>query len=286
MVRLAAFLVLAVLASGCSTPKFSITASTLQVNGDSAGRQVASSIPLESLMERFDMTDRDGRQISYIAFTDTDYGGLLFVDDRLYGTLSKRDAHAFYSCRGHVSVTNGYWARDALDWADLLLGTATPATSVSLNFSGKPAVQSVKEVASNPMLSDAKSLINMGTNPLSIFNTLNSTRSNYMERERYKNTLQALNSLAPGDEEQKLATIAKPEDISFTNGGMVMAYPGYLQDFYVSEGVVRVRQQPSFLRLSHQSAAIFYVPGLLWEQCNPRNWLRALPVDWSPPAPQ
>lgn len=286
MIRLAAFLALAVLASGCSTPELSITASVIHVNGNSTGRQVASEIPLESLMERFDMTGQDGRQISYMAFTDTDYGGLLFVDDKLYGTLSKRDAHAFYSCRGHVSVTNGYWAHDAQEWADLLLGAATPAASVTLNFSGKPAVQSVKEVASNPMLSDAKSLISMSANPLSIFSTLNTTRSNYMEREKYKKTLQALDSLVPGDEEQKLANIAKPEDISFISNGMVMAYPNYLQDFYIKNGVVKVRQKPSFLRLAHYNAAIFYVQGVLWEKCDPRNWLQALPEDWSLPAPE
>ncbi len=253
------------------------------VDDNSVGRQVLTTVPSESAMERFEMLDSKGREIAYVAFTDTDYGGLLFIDNKLYGTLSKRDARAFYSCRGYTTNTHYHWARDALAWYDSLLAAVTPAKSVTLDFSGKTSMQSIKEVVSNPVLTDFKSLWSMGTNPFSIFGTLSSAHSNMVDREKYEKTQQALNTLVPGDSEEKLARIVRPEDVSFTSDGMVMAYPKFSLDSYVNGGVVKVLQQPSFDRLGRLHAAIFYLPNLRWDQCTPRNWRQALPADWQPP---
>lgn len=209
---------------------------------------------------------------------------LLFIDNKLYGTLSKRDARAFYSCRGYATNTHYHWARDALDWSDSLLAAVIPAKSVTLYFSGKTSMQSIKEVVSNPVLTDFKSLWSMGTNPFSIFSTRSSARSNMVYREKYEKTQQALSTLVPGDSEEKVARIVRPEDVSFTSDGMVMAYPKFSLDSYVNGGVVKVLQQPSFDRLGRLHAAIFYLPNLRWDQCTPSNWRQALPVDWKPPA--
>jgi hypothetical protein len=279
---------LGVLCAACATEKTgkserSAMATSMQVDGKSAGRNVLAAVPAESAMERFATIDRQGRSISYVAFTDTDYGGLLFVDERLYGSLSKRDARAFYSCRGYTSATRYHWARDAADWTDTLFVAAVPAQSVTLDFSGKSTMQSVKEVVSNPLLSDVRSLVGMGTNPLSIFSKLSSAHSNMVEREKYDKTLQGLRGLSPGDSEEKVAQITRPEDLSFTIDGMVMAYPRFSLDFYVNAGSVKVIQQPSFHRLSRLHAAIFYLPDLRWDQCTPKNWRQALPADWTPP---
>ena len=274
---------------GCATdkpaakPERKASATSMLVDGASVGRKVLAEIPAESAMERFEMLDRKGREVAYVAFTDTDYGGLLFLDNKIYGTLSKRDARAFYSCRGYSTATHYHWAHDALDWSDSLLAAATPAMSVTLDFSGKSTMQSVKEVVSNPVLSDVRSLVAMGTNPFSIFSKLSSARSNMVERENYEKTQQALSTLMPGDSEEKVAQIVRPEDVSFTIDGMVMAYPKFSLDFYVNGGIVKVLQQPSFHRLSHLHAAIFYVPNLRWDQCTPHSWRQALPVDWQPP---
>lgn len=288
MNRTLAALLLAALCAGCATeksgkPQRNVTATSMRVDGNSVGHKVVMSVPAESAMERFEMLDRAGRRLTYVAFTDTDYGGMLFVDDKLYGMLSKRDARAFYSCRGYATATYYHWARDAQDWAETLIAAATPAQSVTLDFSGKTTVQSVKEVVSNPLLSDVKSLIGMGTNPFSILSKLTSAHSNMVEREKYEKTLQALRTLAPGDSEDKVAQIVRPEDISFTIDGMVMAYPKFSLDFYVNGGVVKVLQQPSFHRLGRLQAAIFYVPNLRWDQCLPQSWRQALPADWQPP---
>ncbi len=145
-------------------------------------------------------------------------------------------------------------------------------------------MQSVKEVVGNPVLSDVRSIVGMGTNPLSIFSTLSSARSNMVEREKYEKTLEALRSLTPGDSEEKVAQITRPEDLSFTIDGMVMAYPRFSLDFYINAGVVKVIQQPSFHRLSRLQAAIFYLPDLRWDQCTPTNWRNALSAEWVPPA--
>ncbi len=287
MIRIIALLLFSMLGSGCATKNTpwppSATAESLQVDSTSIGRKVLTSVPSESAMERFDMVDRAGRRISYVAFTDTEYGGLLFIDNRFHGTLSKRDARAFYSCRGYNTATHYHWARDAPEWIDTLVEAATPATSALLNFSGKTTYQSIKEVVSNPVLTDVKSLVDMGTNPLNIFRTLSSAHTNMVEREKFEKTLQALNDLIPGDSEDKVAQIVRPEDVSFTSDGMVMAYPRFSIDFYINAGVVKVLQQPSFHRLSRLHAAIFYVSNLRWDHCTPQNWRLALPPDWQPP---
>lgn len=288
MIRNASVLLLAAFCLGCAAdkpvkPERNTGAISMQVDQASDGHKVLAGVPTESAMERFEMLDREGRRISYLAFTDTDYGGLLFLDNKIYGTLSKRDARAFYSCRGYTTATHYHWARDALDWADSLLAAVTPAKSATLNFSGKSTMQSIKEVVGNPLLSDVRSLVDMGANPFSIFSKLNSARSNMVERENYEKTQQALSTLIPDDSEAKVAQIVRPEDISFTSDGMVMAYPKFSLDFYVNGGVVKVLQQPSFHRLSRLHAAIFYVPNLRWDQCTPRDWRQALPADWQPP---
>lgn len=231
------------------------------------------------------MVDREGRRFSYVAFTDTDYGGLLFLDNRLYGAVSKRDALAFYSCRGYISATQHYWASDASDWIGSLMKATTPETQVTLKFTSKGVIQRVEKAASNPMLSTVNSLVNIGTNPFSIFRTLNMSRNSLAAQENYEKTLQALNSLMPGDSESKLAKIVRPEDVSFTSNGIVMAYPSFLQDFYVNDGIVKVQQQPSFYQLSHRHAAIFYIRDMHWDKCTPKNWRQAMPLDWKSPAP-
>lgn len=287
MLRTALVLAAAVACVGCSTePRKSernFTATSLTVDQASIGRQVLAAVPAESAMERFELIDRQGRRVSYVAFTDTDFGGLLFFDDKLHGMLSKRDARAFYSCRGYVSATRHHWARDAADWTDALSAAAAPRESATLDFSGKTTMQSIKEVVRNPLLSDVRSLVDMGSNPFSIFRTLNSAHTNMVEREKFEKTMQALGQLMPGDSEDKVARIVRPEDISFTSDGMVMAYPRFSLDFYVSDGAIKVLQQPSFHRLSRLHAAIFYVPNLHWDRCTPSHWRTALPEDWKPP---
>ena len=282
---------LAVVCAGCATrgPQESeqrFTATSLEVDARSEARVVISAVPPESAMERFGMIDRRGQLVSYVGFTDTAYGGLVFIDGALLGHVWKRDGQAFYSCRGYYSASHYHWARDATEWADGLIAATVPADRVTLDFSGKSTVQSIREVVGNPVLSDVKSLVDMGTSPLSIIRTLTSARSNMVKRERYEKNLQALRILAPGDSEEKVASIVRPEDLSFTSDGMVLAYPRYSLDFYVNAGIVKVIQQPSFHRLSRSSAAIFYVPDLRWDRCTPSTWREALPRDWKLPAHQ
>jgi hypothetical protein len=213
---------------------------------------------------------------------DSDYGGLIFLKNRLAGTISHREARAFYSCRGYVTATKGYWASNTSEWVNSLIEGITPATSIELKFPNKTTTERIKEASSNPLLSTVKSLVGMGTNPLSIFRTFNAARSSEEERVKYEKTLQALNNIVPGDSETKLAEIVRPEDMSFAGKGIVMAYPTFFQDFYINEGMVKVQQQPSFQRLSRLHAAIFYVRNMRWDQCSPASWRNAIPADWKP----
>lgn len=275
--RFIAVVVLAVL-TGCSTAsRKNAPIPDMTVNMDSNGRQVLAAIPAESAMERFEMIDPQGRIISYVALTDTDTGALVFVNQKLYGTLSHHDAQAFYSCRGYVTNASSHWAHEAADWGASLLADSKPATEVKLKFSGKSTTQSIKEVAESPLLKKLKSIFSIGSNPLGIFNSLNTARSDMEESGQFDKVKNGLSSITPGMSESKVAEVMKPEDVSFIGGGMAMIYPAHLVEYYVADGVVKVIQQPSFNFLFRTHAAVFYEPGALWEFCTPLRWKEAVP---------
>jgi hypothetical protein len=254
-------------------------ASSITVDQRSNARQVLETVPLESAMERFELLDEHGRVISYVAFTDTQVGALVFVDQKLYGTLSPRDAQAFYSCRGYVTAMNKHWAKEAGEWGNSLLQNTTRASSVRLDFSGKSTTQSIKEVVkNNPFLDQLKILVSMGSNPLNIFKTLDRLHDNMLARERYEKTLQGLSVITPGMSELQLADVVMPEEVSFTNGGVVMAYPTHLVEYFVNEGMVKVIQQPSFNYLSRTQVTLFYVANAQWGLCTPSGWKSAFPT--------
>lgn len=273
----------AMLLMGCVTaqktnnPDRNFNAASLTVDLASNGRQVLDSVPAESAMDRFEMIDPQGRVISYIAFTDTGTGALVFVDQKLHGTLSHRDAQAFYTCRGHATTATSHWAHEAADWAASLLANSKPATVAELEFSGKSTFQSLKEVAESPFLKKLKSLFSMGSNPLGIFSSLNTARSEMELNDQFDKAMKELNLIRPGMSESRVAEIKKPEDISFAGGGVVMAYPSHLLEYYTAEGVVKVIQQPSFYFLSKTHAALFYAPNAQWSLCTPLRWKEALP---------
>lgn len=268
---------------GCSTFSLSNKPTVLTVDGNSTGREVISKVPTDYAVERFDMVGRDKLRYTYVALNTTPFGGLLFIDNKFYGTVTKRDARAFYSCRGYVSATQSYWAREAANWADALQAAATPASSVTLSFPAESRLQSAKEHASNPFISTIRSLVGIGSNPLNIVSRLDSAHDNLGDTEKHETTLAALKKLAPGDSEASLAKIVNPEDMSFTSDGIVMAYPSFMLDFYVSNGTVDVLQQPSFQRLSREHPEIFYVRNMRWGRCDPLHWRDAMPPDWTEP---
>ena len=251
--------------------------STLTVGLKDDARHILDVVPSESAMELFDIHTADGRNISYVAFTDTDVGGLVFVESKLFGTVSRRDAQSFYSCRGYATTVQAHWAEEAPDWVNALLAATTPASSVTLHFSGKSTPQSIKEVANNQMLSQL-SLFDLSTNPFSLLRKLNSARDNMREREKYESTLQALKAITTGTSEAKISEILMPEDVFFGDGGLVLAYPRFALEYYVSAGTVKITQQPSFYRISRVRPALFYAPNVKWEQCTPQSWRSAMPV--------
>lgn len=252
-------------------------ATSLTVTTDSNAREVLQGVPPESAMERFEVQDQQKRIVSYVALTDTEFGGVVFVEQKLVGTISRHDAQAFYSCRGYVTATQSHWAKDASAWTASLLAAAKPASNVQLDFSGRSSVQSIKGVVANPMVGQVKSLVDMGTNPLNIFKTLYTARDDYRERDEFKKIQMGLGAISPGAEEANVAAIIKPEDLSFVTDGLVMAYPKFSVEFYLNGGVVQAIQQPSFHQLSRTQAALFYAPKAQWGLCNPQTWMQAIP---------
>ena len=250
-----------------------IGAVSMTVDQDSNARAVLLAVPSEGALERFEMLDAQGRTISYVSFTETQTGALVFIDQKLFGTLSQRDAKAFYSCRGYITALHRHWARDANEWSASMLAQAKPATTVELKFSGKSSVQSIREVVKNPMLEPLRKLIKLGSNPWSIFTTLDMLQDNMISKENYE----ILSGITPGMNESQLGGIVRPEDVAFTGGGMVMAYPSHLIEFFVNEEVIRVIQQPSFYYLARNNIALFYAPNTKWELCNPKDWMKAFP---------
>ncbi len=254
---------------------FNATSMTVDLTSDS--RQVLDAVPAESVMDRFEMLDPQGRLISYVAFTDTDTGALVFVEQKLHGTISRHDAQAFFICRGHATTNHSYWAQEAANWAASLLASSKPATSVTLDFSGKSTTQSIKEVTENPLLNKVKSFLGIGSNPLGIISTLNTARNDMEASDQFENAVKGLGLIRPGMTEIRVSDVAKPEDVSFAGGGMVMAYPSHLVEYYVADGVVKVIQQPSLQFLSKTRAALFYAPSAQWSLCTPQHWKEALP---------
>jgi hypothetical protein len=269
-------------ASKSSKPERSFNATSMTVDLSSNGHKVLDSIPTESAMENFEMIDPQGRLISYVAFTDTDIGALVFVDHRLYGTLTHHHAQAFYSCRGYMTSTTRHWAQKAAEWAASLLANSKPAASVKLEFSGKSTAQSIKEVAENPIMKQVKSFWGIGTNPLGILNSLGNAKSDMEASDQFDNTENGLILIRPGMTESRVAGVAKPEDVTFVSGGMVMAYPTHLVEYYVSDGIIQVVQQPSLYFLSRTHAALFYAPNTKWPLCTPQHWKDALPETPAP----
>lgn len=251
---------------------------SLAVDQKSDARYVITTVPPESAMERFEMKDAQGRNIAYVAMTDGDVGGLVFVDNKLTGTVSKQDALAFYSCRGYTSATKYHWAKDANAWVESLLAVSQPSSAVNLQFSGKSTWRSIVEVVNNPSLSQIGSLVDIGTNPFGILRKLNNARESMAERELFEKTRLRLLDVTTGTSEDRVAEIIKPEDVSFAVGGLVMAYPRFSVEYFIADGSVKAIQQPSFHFLSHKQAALFYVPNTKWEMCTPENWRNALPV--------
>ncbi len=256
-------------------------APSLTINQESCVQQVLDESPPESLMERFDAYDTQGRLITYLSYTDTDVGGVLFVDGRLLGSLTRDDVQAYYACRGHAMISRHYWAADLQAWLESLLARVHPETSVLLEFSGKSTVQSIKEATENPVLGRIRSLLGMGTNPLSIFSTLNSARSDYDSSEQFKNETAAMNQLKPGMRESKLADIASPQDLGFLDQGIVMAYPTHRIEYFIVDGQIRVIQQPALYTMSRLKPAVFYLPDVQWSRCNPKEWMNAVPKETS-----
>jgi hypothetical protein len=251
----------------------SFSAVSMTVDRDSDAHQVLLDVPAEAALERFEILDAQGRILSYVAFTETQTGALVFVDQKLYGTLSQRDAQAFYSCRGYSTALHRHWARDADAWSASLMAQAKPASKVELNFSGKSTVQSIREVVKSPMIEPLRKLVKLGSNPWSIFSTLDMLQDNMTAKENYE----LLRGISPGMNESQLAGIVRPEDVNFTGGGIVMAYPSHMLEYFVSDETIRVIQQPSFYHLARTNIALFYAPNTKWELCNPQDWMQAFP---------
>lgn len=277
--------------SGCasqSTHESSLwgSAGSLTIAKDDDGRVAMNAVPLESAMERFSMNDTAGHNIAYIALTDTDVGGVVFVDGKLFGTVSRRDAQMFYSCRGYATTAGAYWGKSALAWGESLLSAATPAESVTLKFSGKSTPHSIKEVKRDDF-ERAMSIFDFSLSPVSLLRKLHSTQKDGEARSEYEKIMKAFQSVMPGAGEEKIAGIAMPEDVSYGTDDRVLSYPTYAYEFYLSEGATKVIQEPSFFHASRTRAALFYFPGLKWTQCTPKLWRNALPesvvVKESPP---
>lgn len=250
---------------------------SLTVEADDDARQIIDLIPLEAVQERLEWLDANGRALAYLALTETRDGGLLFLDGKLAGTLTRRDAQAFYACRAWVTATQGHWSRQAGEWLDSLRAASKPAAKVNLVFSGQSTPLSVKEIGVDQTFSQLESLVNIGTNPLGILRKLNSANDSKRERERLERIANTLRAVTPGITEEKLFEAQKPEEVLYAPDALVLAYPRFAWEFVVTGGSVRLAQQPSFHSLAKNRSALFYIPGTQWQQCTPKGWRQALP---------
>lgn len=248
------------------------------INSDSDARTVLRSIPAEAATERFEWQPPDAALVSYVGLADGVVGGVVFQGGKLVGTLSRPQAELFYACRGYATAQQRYWTQDGGRWAESLLRLAQPATTVELMFTGKSTSHSIRAVLDNPAFGQVQALVEMGTNPLKVVRALSKAAREQRQREADENMARELGKLAPGDSEKRLAEVAPPEDLAFTERGLVLAYPKYSLDFVVSDGRIEAMQQPSFVQLARATPALSYVPDVVWSQCTPELWGGTLPV--------
>ena len=253
---------------------------SLKITGQSDARTVIRSIPEEAATERFEVLSR-GETVSYVGLTDGPIGGVVFKGGKLHGTLTRTQAEMFYACRGYATARHHYWAQEAGRWTDSLVKVAEPAPDVELQFTGKSTMKSIKAVLENPALNQVKALVEMGTNPLKVIKVLSNARSEHRQREHDEDMLEELGKLVPGDAEKRLSDVLRPEDLTFLERGLVMAYPKYSVEFMVDDNKIQALQQPSFLQLARIKPGMFYAPNTVWSNCTPEKW-----VDATAPAPQ
>lgn len=256
-------------------------ASSLIVDGSDDARQIMDVIPLEALQERIEWQDPQGHTLAYAALAEGKDGALLFIDKKLAGTLTRREAQAFYSCRAYATASGAHWARNAAQWMASLQAASKPAMTVVLQFSGQSTPLSVKEVGSDQTLSQIESLLNIGTNPLGILKKLSAANDSKRERDRLERIANALRAVTLGTTEEKLVEAQKPEEVAYAPDSLVIAWPRFAYEFLVQDGSVRLVQQPSFTSLARSRSALFYVPGAQWQNCTPggwRNWLPEVPA--------
>ena len=260
-------------------------AGELKIKPDSKARDSLRAIPPEAALERFSLLDAQGRHIAYAGLTEGEIGGVVFVDDRLVGTLTHDDALLFYSCRGFVSAMHQHWAMQSPDWAESLLAAATPASEALLRFSGKSTSQSIKSVVDNPLVVQVKAIAGAGTNPVEMVKTLYKAHGDYRDHERDKQHAKALNDVRPGMSEAELVQVLPPEAVAFVDSDrLVMAYPRFSVEFFVAQGQVREIQQPAFSQLVKERASLFYQYGVDWKRCTPTSWREAKASPASTPA--
>lgn len=252
-----------------------VGAITLTIDQTSTPHQVREAVPSGALLDGFEVMDANGRLVSYLAFADTKVAGVLFVDDKLQAVLPRRTVQAYLICRGYVLATRNYWARDAADWMAGLVAKSEPATSVTVEFSGKSATQSLKEASDSPFLGKIRMLLGLGSNPFGLISTLSSARSDFEASEQFAKEVKGMAAIKPGMSEKALADVAKPEYFSFVPGGMVLVYPAHHVEYFIADGVVKLIQYPSLYAVSGSRAALFYEPGMQWLLCNSEHWTDA-----------
>lgn len=250
----------------------------LRVTQASKLAEVLAAIPRESLLERFAAYDTQGRRIDYLAFTDTDVGGIVFINGRLAGTIARQMTQGFFICRGQHALGGRpyHWGSEAAAWLASLLTQVRPGDGVSLEFTGKTTLQSIKSVGGNPLVKGLRSVLGMGSNPFKVFNTLSDAHDQYEASEQYEREQQGLAQLQPGMSEARLVEVIKPQYLAFVPGGMLLGYPSHRTEYFITDGSIRVIQQPELHMLTRTSSASFYAANVNWAACNAQDWPKAL----------
>ncbi len=239
-------------------------------------RDTLAALPAEAIVERFSFTSGTAR-LDYIGIAATNLGGVVFEGGRFVGHLSAESADAFLACRGLHSAQAGSWLVERAAWEKSLreamrrdpLEVVWPRDAMSL----KNTFGELRERLN--ALQGLRSLVEAGSSPSGLARSLESLGNQFSDSNARERRSQFLAAFAPGERETALVSELGVDIARYTREGLLLNYPKQGVTALVRAGAVEAPAIGPTARVTPESLAAAYRPGVHWERCSPAGWASA-----------